>query len=281
MLSAFTFLILAAPIEFEKQPATPGDAKIVLIAGPASAKAGEHEYVAGCYVLSKLLEQSKGVTPVIVKDGWPTNPETLVDARTVVFFRDGGEAHSLLKGDRLAQMQKLVDKGVGVVLLHQCIDFPKDAGQRTIHWMGGVWEKGFSQRAHWIADFEQFPEHAVTRGVGPFKIDDGWLSKNRFLPEKKGVTPLLRTASPKAAPGTRERDEAIVSWLYERPDGGRSFTFTGCHLHSSWNIEAYRRLLVNGILWTAKVDVPTTGAPVALDASELKNNLDERAPKKR
>jgi hypothetical protein len=271
----------AQTLDFEKQPANPAAAKIVLIAGPASAKAGEHEYVAGCYVLSKLLEQTPGVAPVIVKDGWPTKKETLDGARTLVFFRDGGDSHCLLKDDRMAQMQKLVDAGVGVVFFHQCIDFPKDPGQRAIQWMGGVWEKGFGQRAHWVAEFDTFPSHSVTRGVTPFKIDDGWLYKDRFLPGLKGVTPLLRTASPKAAAGTREKDEAIVSWLYDRPDGGRSFTFTGCHLHSSWGIENYRRLLTNGILWTAKIEVPTGGAPVALDEAELKKYLDERTAKKK
>jgi hypothetical protein len=42
--------------------------------------------------------------------------------------------------------------------------------------------------------------------------------------------------------------------------------------------------VTNGVLWAAGVDVPASGAPVALDAEELKKNLDERVkatPKKK
>src|SRR4051812_619197 len=191
----------AAAQQYEELPKDPSAAKVVLIAGPPSAKTGEHEYRAGCAVLAQLLRQTPGVAPVLVRDGWPTKPETLKGARSVVFFHDGGDVHALLKGDRMAQVQKLAEAGAGLVCFHQTIDFPKDAGLRAIHWMGAVFEKGHSQRAHWVASFDTFPEHPVTRGVTPFKIDDGWLYKLRFVPDLKGVTPLLRTEAPKAPAG--------------------------------------------------------------------------------
>ena len=269
------------PIEYEKTPTDPKAAKILLIAGPASAKAGEHEYVAGCWVMAKLLAQTPGVAPVLVKDGWPTKKETLDGVRSIVFFRDGGDQSSLLKDDHLAQMQKLADAGVGFTVLHQCIDLPKDAGQRAIHWWGGVWEKGYGKRAHWIEKFDELPTSPVTRGVAPFELNDGWITKMRFLPEKKGLTVLLRTAPPKSPAGLKDTDEGIFSWTYERPDGGRAFVFTGCHMHDSWAIEGYRRLITNGILWSAKVDVPAGGAPVALDPADLKLHLDPRPAKKK
>src|SRR5213075_1473241 len=110
--------------------------------------------------------------------------------------------------------------------------------------------------------------------------DDGWLYRLRFIPEMKGVTPLLRTVSPKAtAPATG--NEAIVAWVYERPAGGRSFAFSGAHLHRSFAEEGYRRLLVNGILWTAGVDVPASGAPVKLDPADLNKYLEKRPPLKK
>ena len=113
-----------------------------------------------------------------------------------------------------------------------------------------------------------FRSHPVSRGVTPFKIDDGWLFKLKFVPAMQGVTPLLRTVSPKAA-SQELSDDTIVAWLYNRPNGGRSFTFTGTHLHSSLAEEGYRRLLVNSILWTAKVEIPTAGAPVRLTTEEV------------
>ncbi len=241
--------------------------KIVLIAGSNVFKPGEHEYVAGCAVLADLLKQTPGVFPVLALD-WPKKPETLAGAKAVVMLFDGGDKHGLLTGDRMAQVQQLADDGAGLVHLHQLIDYPKDLGDRARGWMGAAFEKGFSQRAHWVTEFSKFADHPVSRGVTPFKIDDGWLFKLKFVPEMQGVTPLLRTVSSKAA-SQELGDDTIVAWLYNRPNGGRSFTFTGTHLHKSLAEEGYRRLLVNSILWTAKVEIPTGGAPVRLTTEEV------------
>ncbi|MFM9962342.1 MAG: ThuA domain-containing protein [Planctomycetaceae bacterium] len=259
------------PSSIEVLPSDPKLAKIVLIAGSNVFKPGEHEYVAGCAVLRDLLKQSPGVAPVLALD-WPKKPETLAGAKSVLFLFDGGEKHQLLGADRMAQVRKLADEGVGFVGLHQFVDVPKDLGDRMCDLMGAAWEKGHSQRAHWVHKYATFAEHPVSRGVAPFQIDDGYLFKLRFVPEMKGVTPLLRTVSPKAA-RQELTDEAIVAWLYERANGGRSFTFTGTHLHASLAEEGYRRFLVNGILWTAGVEIPNSGAPVSLTPEGLKKYL--------
>ena len=129
-----------------------------------------------------------------------------------------------------------------------------------------------------MAEFKSFPTHAITRGVQPFSINDGWLSKLRFAPKLAGVTPLLRTAAPKADAARRESSDAIVSFAYERTGGGRSFVFTGGHLHESFAQEGYRRFLVNGVLWAAKVEVPSAGSPATLDESKIKSYLSEVPP---
>ena len=270
-------------VAVEEQPRDPKAAKVVLVAGPNYYKPGEHEYVAGCAVLAELLRQTPGVAPVLALD-WPTKPETFAGARSVVFFLDGGDKHPFLKADRLAQVQKLTDTGAGVVLLHQGIDVPKDLGDRLRSLTGAAWEKGPGARAHWVAEFRSFPDHPVFRGVTPFKIDDGWLYQLRFAPGMKGVTPLLRTAPPKSPPGKEASDSAIVAWAYERPADvgkpGRAFVFTGGHLHASFAEEGYRRFLVNGILWSAGVEVPASGAPVALNPAELGKYLAKPPEKK-
>jgi hypothetical protein len=255
------------PTAAGKQASAPGTTRIVLVAGSNFFKPGEHEYVAGCAVLRDMLKQTSGVEAELVLD-WPKQAETFAGARAVVFFFDGGDKHALLQEDRLAQVQKLADAGVGLVHLHQVIDYPKDLAERARGWMGAAWEKDHGQRAHWVTEFKKFPDHPICRGVTPFQIDDGWLYKLRFVPGMKGVMPLLRTVSPKAS-SPEPGDDAIVSWAYERPGGGRAFTFTGGHLHKSLAAEGYRRFLVNGILWSAGLDIPAAGAPVRLDAAEL------------
>lgn len=262
----------------EAKPADPKATKIVLVAGSNFFKAGEHEYVAGCLALMDLLRQTPDVAPVLALD-WPKDAETFAGAKAVVLFCDGGDKHPVAQADRMEQVRKLADAGVGLVLFHQTADVPKDLGDRLRGWAGGNWEKG-GARAHWVAEFKAFPDHPATRGVEPFKIDDGFLTKNRFVPEKKGVTPLLRTVSPKT-PGVKETsDEAIVAWAFDRPGGGRAFVFTGGHLHVSLAEVGYRRFLVNGILWSAGLDVPAKGAPVELKAGALEKYLEARPAKK-
>lgn len=268
------------PLTIEEQPSDPKLTKVVLVAGSSFFRVGEHEYVPGCAVLMDLLRQSPGVFPVLAID-WPKKPETFAGAQAVLFFFDGADKHAVLKDDRLAQVQKLADAGVGLVHFHQAVDYPKDLADRARGWQGGVFEKGHSQRAHWVSEFKSFPDHPVCRGVTPFKIDDGWLYRLHFVPEKKGITPIMRTVSPKMPKADRKGDDAIVAWTYERPGGGRSFSFTGAHLHASLAEEGYRRLLVNAILWTAGVEVPATGAPVALDKGKLKDYLELRPGRKK
>lgn len=270
---------LPAGYDLEAVPADANAAKVVLVGGSGYFKAGEHDYLAGVAVLADLLKQTPKVAPVLAAD-WPTRPTTFAGAKAVVLFLDGGDKHAVLKGNRAAEVQKLVDAGVGLVQLHQVADYPKDVAERARAWAGGAWEKGSGQRAHWVHTFKSFPDHPVCRGVTPFTIDDGWLYKNTFAPGKAGVTPLLRTVSPKSK-DKEDDDGAIVAWAFERAGGkGRSFTFTGAHLHASFAEEGYRRLLVNGILWSAGLDVPAAGAPVRLDAAALPGYLTPPPAKK-
>ena len=249
---------LAKGFALEEQPKDAKAAKIVFVAGSNFYTPGEHEYIAGCALLMDLVKQTPGVFPVLALD-WPKNPDTFKNAKAVVFFLDGGDKHPVLKGQRLVDTMKLAEDGVGLVMLHQGVDIDKDFGERVQGWMGAAWEKGYSQRAHWVSEHKDFPMHPITRGVKPFTIDDGYLYKLRFVPQLKGITPLLRTVNPKAKSAKLD-DDAIVAWAYERENKGRSFAFTGAHLHASFAEEGYRRFLTNGILWTAKLDIPASGA---------------------
>lgn len=278
MLRSLAVLLLVSPIVVAADPpieeavTDPKAHKIVLVAGSTYFKPGEHEYVAACAVLRDLLKQTPNVAPVIAVD-WPKKPETFRDAKAVLFLFDGGDKHGLLKENRLAEVEKMMAAGVGLIQLHQVIDYPTDLGERARAYAGGAWEKGRSARAHWVSEFDSFGTHPIMRGVKPFKLDDGWLTKLRFVEGMKGVTPLLKTVSPKAKPAG---DNDIVAWAYDRPNGGRTFNFTGAHLHSSFGEEGYRRFLVNGVLWAAKHEVPETGAPVKLDPATLPQYLKKK-----
>ena len=70
-----------------------------------------------------------------------------------------------------------------------------------------------------------------------------------------------------------------MAWTYDRPDGGRSFCFTGLDAHSAWSVPGVRQLIVNGILWSAGVNVPPEGAPCTADETTSNSYLTPRTPK--
>jgi type 1 glutamine amidotransferase len=268
-------------------------ARIVLIAGRPSHGPGEHEFNAGCKLLAKCLALVPGVEPVVVTGGWPRDESVFEGARTLVFFMDGGGGHPLIQGDHLETIQKLMDKGVGLVCLHYAVEVPKGKpGEKFLDWIGGYYETGFSTNPHWTAQFTNIPEHPIARGVQPFDIRDEWYFNIRFRPELRGVTPLLvakpddrtregASASPRGPKRhiveAKGRDE-VVAWAVERPDGGRGFGFTGAHSHKNWGDPNFRKLVLNAILWTAKLDVPARGVESSVTTEELQQNLD---PKRR
>ena len=70
-----------------------------------------------------------------------------------------------------------------------------------------------------------------------------------------------------------------VAWAAERTDGGRGFGFTGGHFHKGWGNDSQRKLVLNGILWTAKAEVPAEGVQSQVSAEELAANLDPKGKK--
>jgi type 1 glutamine amidotransferase len=290
VLAASGWLIAAADVDpydqsgvpLEKQPPEGAKVtKIVLVAGRKSHRAGEHEFFAGCAVLMKLLQQTSGVFPVMARDGWPKNPQTFEGAKSVVFFMDGGGGHPIIQRDHREVVQRLMDQGVGFVNLHYAVEYPKSQSDHVLQWLGGYYETGFSTNPHWKAEIKTLPEHPITRGVKPFALQDEWYFNIRFKPEQEGVTPILKAVPPDNKRGTaaaREHKgrEEILAWAFNRANGGRSFGFTGAHFHKNWGDENFRRLVVNAILWTAKLDVPPDGAPVEMRPDELNRNLDRK-----
>jgi len=266
-------------------------AKIVLIAGRPSHGPGSHEFNAGCKLLAKCLAEIPGVKPVVVEGGWPEDESVFDGAKELVFFMDGGGGHPIVQGDRLAKIQKLVDKGVGLAFLHYAVEVPKgEPGDKFLDWIGGYYETGFSTNPHWVAHVESLPEHPITRGVEPFSINDEWYFNMRFRPDMKGVVPILvakpddetregASASPrgpyKHIQEAKGRGE-VLAWAVERPDGGRGFGFTGAHFHSNWGDPNFRKLALNAILWTAGLEVPADGAESSVSDEDLKANLDPK-----
>src|SRR5262245_53536563 len=234
-------------IPLEQSPPDAKLAKIVLVAGRQSHGPGDHEFFAGTAILWKMLQQTPGVFPVMVRDGWPKDERVFDGAKAVVFSLDGRGGHPLADPKKLGVVQKLIDQKAGFACLHYAVDYRPQEGDRVIQWMGGYYLDQYSINPHWDADFAQLPEHAITRGVKPFKIRDEWYYNMKFVDGMKDVTPILTATPPDNTRGTKATKEhpgrpEVVAWAYERPDGGRGFGFTGGHTHRNWANENFRRL---------------------------------------
>ncbi len=248
--------------------------RIVFVAGTASHGYGGHEHNAGCRLLAKALEESGLPVETAVYDGgWPKDPNAFDGADAIVIYSNGGGGHPILP--HLEQVEPLMKKGVGLACLHYAVEVPKErAGQQFLDWIGGYFETHWSVNPWWTAHIEQLPEHPVTRGVKPFSLHDEWYYHMRFRPNMEGVTPVLTAVPPDSTrqrpdgphsnnPTVRARrgEPEHLGWVYDRPDGGRGFGFTGGHWQWAWAQDDFRTVVLNGIAWTAGLDIPDGGVP--------------------
>lgn len=269
------------------------DARIVFIAGKPSHAPGEHEHRAGCLLLQSSLANVPGVTSVVYTNGWPAAEEgAFDDAAAVVIYSDGGGGHPLLQGDRLKTMGALMNKDVGLGVIHYACEPTLERGHdEFIDWAGGCFEVHWSVNPTWTADFTSLPEHPVTRGVEPFSLRDEWYFHMRFREGMEGVTPILSPVAPESTmrrgdgphsgnPAVREAvangDPQTVMWTAERTGGGRGFGFTGGHYHRNWAENDFRRVVLNSILWIAHVDIPNDGVESTVTPEQLAANLDNK-----
>lgn len=258
---------------------TPADAAtIVLVAGAMKTpdRLGHHDYLGGCRVAAHLLEQSPGVRATVARDGWPQDDGVLDAADALVLYTGGVTRHALFRSpERIECLQRLVDRGIGLVMVHQTVRCSPELASRAVSWIGGVHVPGESGRGHWPTRHAEFPPHPVTSGVEPWDSTDGWLNEIRFVDGMRGITPLV-WSSREHGGSSAGGPAAVVAWTYERPGGGRSFCFTGLDAHSAWSVAGVRRLIVNGILWAARARVPPEGAPCVADEALLNGFLTPR-----
>ncbi|HYD50278.1 MAG TPA: ThuA domain-containing protein [Terriglobales bacterium] len=251
------------------------DTKVVLIAGPVKIpdRLGHHDYSAGCALLRELLQQTEGVTATVVELGWPIDDRCIDEADAVVFYTGGGSKHPLACGPRRVQkIEALVERGGGLVLLHQAIRLPTSLQEESYRWFGGAYVAGTSSRGHWSAVHSAAPAHEIGHGVRPWRSHDGWHVAIQF--DGAPVFPLV-WARPERKGGDDEWSD-VASWAWQRPTGGRSFCFTGLDSHSAWHIDSLRQLVVNGIVWTSGREVPANGASCRVSDSGIDSYLTPR-----
>lgn len=273
-------------------------AKVVFISGKPSHGPMSHEHRAGNMILADALNASDLPVEAVVLagDGYPTDPTVLDDAATIVIFCTGHQNHLL--NPHLKEFDALMKKGTGVVMIHWATEAQVGTpAKKFLEWMGGFCDLNWSVNPHWKPNFDAFPDHPVANGVEPFAVDDEWYYHMRFVPEMKGVTPILsdlpgpetlkrpdgaRSGNPHVRKAVANGEEQHVAWAYDRPnDKGRGFGFTGAHNHVSWQDDNFRKVVLNAIAWTAGLDVPKKGVSSKTPTDDqIKANLDDKPAKK-
>lgn len=259
--------------------AEPRPRKIVLIAGPLDAHPRDtHEYEKNVILLKHCLDSSPDFRGAKVEahfNGWPSNATTLDDADTIFLTSGGSDRretdHPLYVGDRFAQLERQMKRGCGVVFFHWATFHPRRVHDQITEWAGGYFDYESGTNANkWFSAIQTrewttapaAPEHPVARGVGPFQVTEEFYFKMRFRENDARLRPVLLKE-----PGG-DTLANTVGWAVERADGGRGFGFTGGHFYKNWWLPDFRRLVLNAIAWTAKLDVPSGG---------IRSTLEERA----
>lgn len=246
----------------------PPDRMIVLIGGDTPHGPLVHDAQNGILRIERYLRASPEVRAsghVSIKafpNGWPSDPRALDEAATIVWYFDGLEHHPLLDGARREQFERLMRRGVGLVTFHQASTLPPgDTEIELVEWLGAA-RYGMVDRTTETVAFTP-AKHEISRGVRPFAYRDEFYPTLRFGDDPiQSIleAPLHLEAAPMAAPTQRR-----IAWAFERPGGGRSFGFTGFHYLAALDQPELRRLLLNAIVWTAGLEVPTNG--VSSDAT--------------
>ncbi|MHC4325279.1 MAG: ThuA domain-containing protein [Planctomycetota bacterium] len=231
---------------------------IAFIAGVPSHGEGNHEWDKDAQFLKQCLDGAANIELLNIDihyNGWPQNPHDLDDADAIVFLSDGIEHHPLKVPERLKKIRKLAKRGVGLAFLHYSIDPPEGAEADFLEWMGGYYDRGYSQNP--INTVKVTPvknNHPVSRGCAGYVAEDEWYFDIRLSKDEPRVVPIMTGKLPPWEP-----QDKTLAWAIERPDGGRGFGFSGGHYHKNWRMESFRKLILNAILWVAKVEVPEEG----------------------
>ncbi len=124
-------------------------------------------------------------------------------------------------------------------------------------YLGGTWVSNVGIHTNKSELVQLRPDHPVCRGWKQYELHDEYYLNPTIAAGK----PLLQVKAPDV--------DVVVGWVHEREDGGRAFGTTLGHFYRNFQVEGFRRMIVNGILWTAQAEVPEDGAPVALSEQDL------------
>jgi type 1 glutamine amidotransferase len=251
------------------EPLAKGPKRVLLLGqGPDGHPPATHEYLPGLRMLAKCLGRVPNLqTVVVAADGaWPDGPELLDGADAAVVYLAEGAKWVSADERRLAAFRKLAERGGGLAVIHWGMG-TKDAKpiDNFVQLFGAC--HGGPDRKYQVVSLEPRivnDRHPVTTAVtfpAGMPFQEEYYYRLKTSPSATRFTPLVSA--------TIDGEPNMVGWAWERPDGGRSFGFSGCHFHKNWELEAYRQLVTQGIVWSVRLPIPDGGLKVDIEPGDL------------
>ena len=231
---------------------------LLLGQGPDNHPPGTHEYLPGLTIVKTLVKTVPNLQTRIEQadEPWSDGPEKLADADGCVLFLSEGAKWLNADPRRYDAFTRLAARGGGIVVLHWAMG-TKDADniEPMLRLAGGC--HGGPDRRYTVIETQwqvAAPKHPILTAVGALKVRDEFYYRLKFAKPTDTIQSLIKVPI--------EGQDETVAWAWQRPDGGRSFGFSGLHFHDNWHHEAYRRLIGQAVLWTLKLPIPEGGLKV-------------------
>ena len=163
----------------------------------------------------------------------------------------------------LDALNKLAARGGGVVVLHWAMGAKDAKYVEAFQKIAGGCHGGSDRKYQELETEGNIVDaaHPIATGLKDFRVKDEFYYRLKFVKDDK-LKPLMRVKV--------DGEMETVAWTWERPDGGRSFGFSGLHFHDNWRLLEYRRLVAQGVVWTLKLPIPKDGLAVAVTDEDLK-----------
>ena len=264
---------------------------ILFIAGAQSHGTGEHEHRAGCILLMKALDESGlDVTTKLHafskekgKNTWPQDQDLFAGVDTAVIYAD---AAGRMDAKTLEDVQRNISRGMGLMFIHYGVHPSPQVGEKYfLEWIGGYFNNDVSVNPHWFASLHPNANHPVKNGITSVEAHDEWYYNMAMNPEHQVLASALVVPERITkynniwhVPGDEQFGKQVALMWANKPkdeNASRGVGFTGGHYHHNWAIDSFRKLVLNAIVWTAKIPVPENGvSSKQLTAADLNKNLD-------
>ena len=265
-------LLLTALLGQMSFSAENGPKCILFIAGEPSHGWNKHEFPAGCELLAKCLDESGLNVQAQVSLGWPEDDSLIKNADTIVIYSDGNELHVALGKEGI--LQEAYQNGSGIVILHYALEPGNEPlNEFLTDAIGGYFEVDWSVNPVWTLENSEIHTHEITQGIEPFNLEDEWYYHMRFQNNAGQIASLIeavppesslgedgpRTGNPAVRDALKKKRPQSLAWAKVDSNERRGFGFTGGHFHHNWSNESVRKLVLNGIAWTAGLSIPEKG----------------------